>query len=201
MYKKVLNTTSYSYSVNTLWNKKNLCPAVKFEKAGICSGLVVAWIKKSLASKGKGVLSADELDTMSASIIQATYNWKHLFPSKSMGYGAGIPFLLQSQNLISVDDAVGEMACAIPWIYEWISINTGHFILVFFNKAGDDSVWNGHTAGFRYEDKAFEIFEPNTGLFNYSDIPTFTTFVTRYLEEMYEYYDGKWYLHKVELYS
>ncbi|UYM14561.1 hypothetical protein [Endozoicomonas euniceicola] len=198
MYMKVFSINCF-YSVNSLWNKKNLCPSLDKEKAGICSGMVVAWIKKSLASKGKGVLSADEFDTMSASIIQASYAWKHLFPSKSLGYGAGIPFLLQSQNLISVDNTAGGMVNAAPFIPEWMSTKTGHFILVFFNSAGDNALYNGHSAGFRCDDKVFEVFEPAHGLYTCFNLPSFTWFVGSYLKERYKKYDGKWYLHKVGL--
>ena len=197
MFRKVFTITN-NYSVNTCWKKQNLRPSFE-ERVGICSGMVVFWIKRSIASKGEGVQNADEFNTASISVIQASYVWKHLFPSKSLGYGAGIPFLLQSQNLISVDNTAGEMVNTVPCIPEWMLTKTGHFILVFFKRAGDDSVYDGHSIGFRYEVGALEMLEPNNGLFRYSDIPNFELHMSIYLERKYKHYDGKWYLHKVEL--
>ncbi|WP_354007478.1 hypothetical protein [Endozoicomonas lisbonensis] len=198
LFEKIFSTAN-NYSVNAHWNKKNLSPV--YNNSGICSGMVVTWLKKSITSEGRGVQSAAEFDFESISIIQASYAWKHTFPSKALSYSAGIPFLLQSQNLISLDSTSGEMnkSSSAGYISNWVLEKTGHFILLYFNGMGDDSLYNGHAIGFRFENGILELFNPNEGLYRYFGVSPFELDINVLFWEQYGNFEGKWYLHKVGL--
>lgn len=127
---KLVFKTRNNHSVFSYWNKQS--GHAVFNKAGICTGMVVVWIKKSIASEGRGLKEFGDTDIKISSIIQASFTWKHLFPSKGLPYPDGIPILLQNQELISLRSTFGQMTVDRERIAEWMLEKTGHFILMFF---------------------------------------------------------------------
>ena len=197
------------YSPESRWKKSRLnkdyyrpmVASYKDEYAGYCSGMVVTWIKKSIATNGKGVRQASDLGGIHLmGIVQSAYVRKTLFESKELDYGEGLIYLLQSQNLITLDRIGGNGVFNVASIIDWILSESGHYILLFFNKSGNHSVYNGHVVGFRYEGEAMEMFEPEGGLFSYPNPEKFLQNVRiRINAGCSRRKGGWWYLHRVAL--
>ncbi|UYM17229.1 hypothetical protein [Endozoicomonas euniceicola] len=125
-----------------------------------------------------------------------------MFDSKNQGYGFGLIYLLQSQHLITQACITGNGFFSVESIVNWVLSEPGHYILLFFNERGSDSLNNGHTIGFRYERDVMQMFEPNHGLFEYTDRETFISHLSSLTQKdlyrtIYTKMGGDWYLHRV----
>ena len=58
-----------------------------YKNSGFCSGMVVVWIKKSIATNGRGVRESDMPSRHFMGIVQSAYAKKTLFDSKNQDYG------------------------------------------------------------------------------------------------------------------
>ena len=173
-----------------------------YKNTGFCSGMVVVWIKKSIASSGRGVRESDMPSRHFMGIVQSAYAKKTLFDSKNQDYGFGLIYLLQSQNLITQACVAGNGFFSVEGIVDWVLSEPGHYILLFFNERGIDSLYNGHTIGFRYERDVMQMFEPERGLFEYTDRESFTSHLSSLTQKdlyrsIYPKMGGNWYLHRV----
>ena len=170
-----------------------------FSKAGYCSGMVVVWIKKSIATNGRGIRKATDLGSLHLmGIVQSAYVKKTLFYSKALDYGFGLIYLLQSQNLIPLARTLGNGYCCAESIANWILSEPGHYIFLFFRKSGHHSVYNGHAIGFRYEGEAIEMLEPGHGLYGYSDQKSFVSHLKLFIQlKRTSLMGGRWYLYRV----
>lgn len=197
-----------NYSPESRWKKsplrkgyRTMVASYKDEYAGYCSGMVVIWIKKSIATNGKGVRQASDLGDMHLmGVVQSAYARKTLFESKELDYGEGLIYLLQSQNLITLAHISGYGYFSSGNLIDWVLSESGHYILLFFNKDGNHTLYNGHAVGFRYESDAMEMFEPEGGLFSYPNPKAFVQNVRARIDSgWYERKGGWWNLHRVAL--
>ncbi|MCW7556081.1 hypothetical protein NX722_26320 [Endozoicomonas gorgoniicola] len=192
------------YSTEARWKQSTSSDGdqqvtASFSRVGCCSSMVAVWIKKSIATDGRGLSSATELGTVHLmGVVQSAYVNKTLFNSKKQDYGSGLIYLLQSQNLITQERMIGHGHFNPEIVVNWVLSKPGHYILLFFNEKGSHSVYNGHAIGFRHEGNHMEMFEPNRGLFSYSDQSIFLLQLElRVARVLHKLMGGPWYLHRV----
>lgn len=138
----------------------------KTNNIGLCAGITAVWIKKSLASKGKGIKTAVELGSLHLmGIVHAAFKRKMPRP-QDYDVTDSITPLLNAQNLMYWESCCGKYQLSPSVIAVWVSLKPSHCLIAFNNsKSG-----MGHVMGMRFEGNTLEMFDPGQGLFQYSDL-------------------------------
>ncbi|MET4708334.1 hypothetical protein [Endozoicomonas lisbonensis] len=179
--------------MSVLWNKKNLEPVFD-DNFGICAGMVVTWIKKCIASNGKGVQSADELDMKAISIIQGAYMMFTPHSDETQNV-TSMDFLLGSQNLIVLDYESGLMFGSINHVYEYVQKNSGYFYL---SCRGSDK--RSHAIGLWHNNETVEMLDPEHGLFRCNNLTQFLVQLSSFIQFIISKgYNRDWSLYKIGL--
>ena len=200
MVTKIFTTTN-THSAHVRWygvwsgGRAYIKPSVRLgRKVGLCAATTVIWLKKSIASNDRGILSAAELGPEHLMAIVQGACVVRSIPGCSKG-NAVLPYilsLLQSQNLKTCGGVLGSGPIPPEMITQLLN-RSGYTLLCF-----SPSVGNGHLVAIRYENQILQMFDANQGLFQYSEKSSF-------IQHMYglfmgEYSDmigGKWGVFKV----
>ena len=115
----------------------------KMNIKGICAGMTAVWIKKSLASGGRGIKSPVELGSQHLmGIIHSAFSRNK---GKSHDYGTVdlIAPLLESQNLVCWESFPGVVHRVNPCLITlWASLKPSHCLVVFGNKTTKTGTYN-----------------------------------------------------------
>ncbi|MCW7554064.1 hypothetical protein NX722_15855 [Endozoicomonas gorgoniicola] len=140
--------------------------------AGICMGMVLVWMKKSIATKGEGIHNFDQPDLLHLmAIVHGAYR-KTVIPLKELKHEIDIitrMFIIQSLTPENPKSGTGYFDPAA--IVDWVLEEPGHCLFSFGAPLG--SLKGRHVLGMRYENHIMEMLDPNEGLFQYSDVASF----------------------------
>ncbi|MCW7555840.1 hypothetical protein NX722_25075 [Endozoicomonas gorgoniicola] len=138
----------------------------KADIIGYCAGITAVWINKSLASEGRGIKTADELGSQHLmGIIHSAFSRKMPRPQDYDIIDSITP-LINFQNLVCWDFYRGKYHLNPGIIASWASFKPSHCIIAFNNEISGA----GHIMGMRSEGNVLEMFEPDLGLFQYTDL-------------------------------
>ncbi|MET4695641.1 hypothetical protein [Endozoicomonas lisbonensis] len=204
---KMFSTRGYkTTAIDVRWNKKRAGRYVSFEpvwdinNAGICTAATLTWLRKSIATEGRGVRSVDELGPpYLMAIIQGAYTRGTIpFVNKDkykLDKFDGIPALISSQNLTPGESARGAGFFDPTFVINWVSRKPCHCLFAFLHPAGE----SGHMIGLRYDGQIIETFDPNFGLYQYSDTGICKEFMRALVVEYYLYsLGGEWIVYEVK---
>ncbi|MCW7555841.1 hypothetical protein NX722_25080 [Endozoicomonas gorgoniicola] len=150
----------------------------KMNIIGLCGGITAVWIKKSLASEGRGIKTAAELGSQHLmGIVHSAFLRKMPRPQDYDVIDSVIP-LLDSQNLVYWDFYCGKCQLIPGIIASWVSFKPSHCMIAFNNEISGA----GHIMGMRSDSNVLEMFEPDLGLFQYSDLMSASKHLQRVIE-------------------
>ena len=200
MVTKIFTTTN-SHSACVRWygvwsgGRAYMKPSTRSRgKVGLCAATTVIWLKKSIASNGRGILSAAELGPEHlVAIVQGACAVRSI-PGCSKG-NAVLPYilsLLQSQNLKACGGVIGSGPIPPEMITQLLN-RSGYTLLCFSPPVG-----NGHLMAIRYENQTLQMFDANQGLFQYSEESSFIQHMYGlFMREYSGIIGGKWGVFKV----
>ncbi|WP_354011059.1 hypothetical protein [Endozoicomonas lisbonensis] len=137
----------------------------KTDNVGLCAGITAVWIKKSLASKGRGIKTAVELGSLHLmGIVHGAFKRKMPRP-QDYDIADSITPLLNAQSLMYWDSMCGKYRMNPAAMALWGSLKPSHCLIAFNHQESG----MGHVMGMRFEDNTLEMFDPGQGLFQYSD--------------------------------
>ena len=137
----------------------------------ISLGAVITWLKKSIASGGAGVLSANELGSVhEMAIIQSASRIIPIPPGG--GRSDTIPPILHHMHLDFRESMRGFGCFSVQSIYEWVSREPCHCLFVFYKKKPSGN-YSGHTIGLRYDGRVTQIFDTYYGLTQHTNKENF----------------------------
>ena len=176
MVTKIFSMSGF-HAVNVTWNKKkvghyiSITPVWDKGEAGLCMGATLTWLKKSIATKGGGIRSADELGSPHLmAIVQGAYTQRTIPFTKKDRYKIDkfdvFPALLSSQSLVPGEAMRGVRFFDPTVIVDLVSRKPCHCLFAFVHPAGE----SGHVIGMQYDGHIMEMFDSNYGLHQYSDI-------------------------------
>ena len=173
------------HSTSTTWRQKTTGESTRMvaisneDDIGICVGIVMTWLKKSIASRGRGIFSDIELGSAHLmGIIQGAFEMKTVPGCKGLGtIDAFIP-LLFSQNLKPCEWLRGSGFYPPEQIVSWALSKPGYSLFCFL-KADNF----GHVIGMRCEGRVLQMFNPTFGLYQYSNVSSFKQHMRHYLIE------------------
>ncbi|MET4694645.1 hypothetical protein [Endozoicomonas lisbonensis] len=198
MVKKLFTTSFNTYSAFVKWRKETVDGSTRFvstEGAGICVGATITWLKKSIASEGRGIKSAAELGSVFLmTIVHTTYAMLPL--DSGVTELEALPSYLSSQDLAVLDRQYGTGMFDPKFVVNWVSGLSGHYIFGFWNKTNN----RGHVVGIRRDVGVLEMFDYGMGLYEYPDTRTFIRHLTRFSFEHYSKESGsEWAIFRVGL--
>ncbi|MCW7552078.1 hypothetical protein NX722_05350 [Endozoicomonas gorgoniicola] len=165
---EIIFTFNPQASVYSRWRKRVVAGRTIMEAsynkktAGLCLGAAITWLKKSIASGGTGVLSADELGSVhEMAIIQSACDILPI-PEGAVRSDTITP-ILQHMHLDSRESMRGFGCFNVQSIYEWVSREPCHCLFVF-DKIQDSGSLSGHAIGLRYDGRVTQIFDTHYGL-------------------------------------
>ncbi|MCW7555842.1 hypothetical protein NX722_25085 [Endozoicomonas gorgoniicola] len=163
---------------------------------GLCAGITAVWLKKSLASKGRGIKTAVELGSKHLmAIVHGVF--ARTPPPEGFGLDSvdSIPPLLTSQSLIGWEALRGKTYLNPQGIAIWASLRPCHCLLAFENRTSEF----GHIIGMRCESNTLEMFDPCQGLFQYSDMDSFVKHLQLVISKRYpDCLGGNWGIFRVK---
>ena len=203
MFTKVFSTaTLQTHSSFSRWQKKTSGCDTRMEAVyseeytGICGGIALAWLKKSISSNN-GVHSSDELGSPHLMAIVSGASNKKSIP----GHQGAVTLLqhdvalLASQGLSPGESLYGRTNFDPVATSLWIAKHEGHCIVTVSNT----KIF--HVMGGRSQNGVYDFFDPSHGLFRSSNM---NDFVMGTLEHLYTYYyskgcaSGKWLILQVK---
>ena len=170
-------STDNDLSACVEWHKVTMGNSVGVEPdwhdidSGICMGMVLVWMKKSIGTKGEGIHSVDQLGLPHLmAIVHGAY--RKVVPLKELKHEVDIiNRMFITQNLTPGDFMKGKGYFDPEGIVDWILKEPCHCLFSFGSPLG--SYRGRHVIGLRYENQTMELFDPNEGLFQYSDEASF----------------------------
>ena len=190
------------HTVSAVWHKERLDGGIQMvarpniaDAIGLCAGTVAVWLKKSIATGDRGILSADELGPQHLiAIVQGAYELSTIPFSRGLDDIDSMINLLISQNLIYTEFLRGTGILDPLCIANWVLRKTGHCLFAFGSPEGD-----GHVLGMRYEGGILELLEPTIGLVRYTDAATFAQQFQLLISHCYPVcLGGEWGIFRVE---
>ena len=175
--KTMLFPTDNNLSACVFWQRTQTDSSVYLKPrwhdidSGICMGMVLVWMKKSIATKGKGIHNVEQLCSPHLmAIVHGTY--RKVVPLKELKHEIDIVtrmFIIQSLTPENPKSGTGYFDPA--GIVDWVLEEPGHCLFSFGAPLG--SLKGRHVLGMRYENHIIEMLDPNEGLFQYSDVASF----------------------------
>ena len=104
---------------------------------GLSSGMTITWLKKSIASDGRGILHSSELGPQHLmAIVQGSCAWRSTFGGIEADVIYRLISLIQSQNLIACDGLCGRGFALFPpeQVVNWALSRPGYSLLSFGKK-------------------------------------------------------------------
>ena len=106
---------------------------------GLSSGMTITWLKKSIASNGRGVLHSRELGPQHLMAIkQGACAWWSTFAGRNIDIDVidMLTFLVQSQNLVVRDHFRGSGFASFPpeQVVNWVLSRPGYSLFSFGKK-------------------------------------------------------------------
>ena len=138
---------------------------------GICMGMVLVWLKKSIATKGKGIQSVDQLGSPHLmAIVHGAY--RRVVASEELKHEVDIITRMFIIHNLTPDKPIKGTGYFDPGaIVDWALKEPGHCLFSFGAAFG--SLDPRHSLGIRYENQIIEMFDPCEGLFQYTDEASF----------------------------
>ena len=163
---------------------------------GLCAGITAVWLKKSLASKGRGIKRAVELGSKHLmAIVHGAYEMSLLSEGSGLDAVDSMISLLNSQGLTNWESLRGKTYLNPQGVAIWASLRPSHCLLAFEDKA---SVY-GHIMGTRCVGSSLEMFDPSEGLFQYSDMDSFVQHLRSVILQHYpQCQGGNWGIFRVK---
>ena len=141
------------------------------DHGGLCAGMTATWLKKSIATGGRGIRNLAELGSLHLmAIVHGAFARKPPPEDDKLNTVDSIIPLLTTQNLAVWESLRGTKQFDTQGIVVWVSFRPCHCVFVFV----DQTYQHGHVIGMRCEGDMLEIFDPNRGLFQYPDIKSCT---------------------------
>ncbi|MET4695347.1 hypothetical protein [Endozoicomonas lisbonensis] len=140
---------------------------------GLCMSMSLIWMKKSIATKGGGIDSAEQLGSPHlTAIVHGAYR-KMIVPLTELKHEIDVitrMFIIQS--LEPGESMSGSGYFDPAGIVDWVLKEPCHCLFSFGVPLGS---FNGarHGIGMRYENQLMQMYDPNEGLFQYSDAESF----------------------------
>ncbi|UYM16531.1 hypothetical protein [Endozoicomonas euniceicola] len=104
---------------------------------GLSSGMTITWLKKSIASNGRGILHSNELGSQHLmAIIQGGCAWWSTFAGRKTDVIDMLIFLIQSQNLVARCGVCGKSFALFPLeqVVNWALSKPGYLLFYFGKK-------------------------------------------------------------------
>ena len=194
-------TIAHDYSIFTRWRKvtidDKICVVPKSSPGGgVCSGMTVTWLKKSLSTNGRGIKSFDELGSPHLmAIVQGAFAETFRAGKTRLDVIDSVVTLLTTQNLTTWEYLCGTHQFDTKGIVIWASLRPCHCIFAFVDR----SAKNGHTIGIRCEEGILEVFDSNKGLFQYPDPYSCSSYLETALQNYYpKCLGGNWGIFRVK---
>ena len=183
--------THNDIAVGVKWRRKKTGSEIHWEShgglIGICVPLVAKWLQKSIPLGYRGVRRACELrfgardfqfvNELQAStlmgITQSAFSVQiSAFDAVPQRPFCNIVAVFNVYGLFVKDYAAeGAYFLNLTAIFDKICSSYGYFALAMINFNPDDL--DGHVIGFRHDYQIFQMFDPNLGLFEYTDEESF----------------------------
>lgn len=168
----------------------------KINLIGLCGGITAVWIKKSLASEGRGIKTAADLGSQHLmGIVHSAFIRKMPRPQDYNVIDSVIP-LLNSQNLVCWDSYCGRYQLSPSIIASWVSFKPSHCMIAFNNEISGA----GHIIGMRSDTNVLEMFDPDLGLFQYTDLISSISHLERVIFGSYAQCIDNWGVLRVKSY-
>ncbi|MCW7551451.1 C58 family peptidase [Endozoicomonas gorgoniicola] len=176
-------TIANIHSVFATWRKEKLKQPARIiayyldSHAGLCAAMTVTWLRKSIDSGEKGICRATELGSQHLmAIVQAAYARRTIPNSGGKGRLDVIIPLLHSQNLIPAEGIRGTGFFSPEQIVNWALTKAGYSLFSFCQPDN-----YSHMVGMRCEGKILQMFDPDEGLFQFSDVSSFEQYMREFL--------------------
>ena len=176
-------TIANIHSVFATWRKKTINQRTRMiaysleSHVGLCAAMTVTWLRKSIDSGEKGIYSANELGCQHLmAIVQAAYARRTIPNSEGKGRLDVIIPLLHSQNLKPAGGIRATGYFPPEQIVNWALSKAGYSLFSFCQPDNFS-----HMIGMRCEGKILQLFDPDEGLFQFSDVSSFKQYMREYL--------------------
>ncbi|UYM17523.1 hypothetical protein [Endozoicomonas euniceicola] len=174
---KNIHSTSVTWRRTKIGENTRMIAISKLSNVGICTGMVLTWLKKSIASRGRGILRETELGSQHwMAIIQGAYGKRTIPGSNVLSPVELVISLLFSQNLKPCDWLKGAGFYPPEQLVSWALSKPGYSLFCFSFPCAD-----GHMIGMRCEGRVLQMFNPTEGLYQYSNVSSFKQHMRQFL--------------------
>ena len=174
---KNVHSTSVTWRRKTTGENTRMIAVFNVRNIGLCAGIAIAWLKKSIASGGRGILRDTELGSQHwMAIVQGAYHKGTIPGSKGLGPMELVIPLLFSQNLKPCDWLRGAGFYPPEQLVFWALSKPGYSLFCFLRTDN-----YGHVIGMRCEGRVLQMFNPSEGLYQYSNVSSFKQHMRHFL--------------------